>query len=61
MVLENREKMLVWTEYIEDLYKIGNTDKRHRIPEVENGNHDSIGPIIMMEEIKLARSKICAV
>jgi len=61
MVLENREKMLVWKEYIEGLYKIGNTDKRHRIPEVENRNYDSIRPTIMVEEIKLARSKRCAV
>jgi len=60
MVLEDKEKMLVWNEYIEDLYKIGNTDKRHRIPEVENRNYDSIGPTIMMEEIKLASSKRCA-
>lgn len=38
IVLEDGEKMFVWKEYIEELYKIENTDKRHRTPEVKNEN-----------------------
>jgi hypothetical protein len=38
--------------YIEELYKIGNTDKRHRPP--RNGNYESIEPTIMIKEIELA-------
>jgi hypothetical protein len=52
--VEDRENILFWKEYIEELYKIENTDKRHRTPKAENENHDSIELTIMMKDIKLA-------
>lgn len=40
IIMENRERLVVWIEYIEELYKDDSTGMKHKTPEVENGNQD---------------------
>lgn len=58
IIANNRERLVVWKEYIEELYRTDSTGASHKTPEVENRNQNNIGSSIMIEEIELAIKKL---